>query len=81
MSNINKELLIARLSYLNELSDKPGSKAVNPLVVTKVKELIDSGDITNYMALESVYSFLEEKVENDESQADKYAREIISFLN
>ena len=81
MSNINKELLIARLSYLDELSNKPGSKAINPMVTVKVKALIEDGEISDYMALESVFRFLEEKMDNDDSQVDNYAKEIISFLN
>jgi len=81
MSSIKKELLIARLSYLDEISKKPGVKAPNPVVTAKVKELIEKGEIMDYMALESVFSFLSEKLDQDESQADNYAREIISFLN
>ena len=81
MSSIKKELLIARLSYLDELSNKPGVKATNPIVRTKVKELIESGEILDYMALESVFNFLGEKLDQDESQADIYAKEIISFIN
>ena len=81
MFSINKELLIARLSYLDELSKKPGAKAVNPIVKIKVKELIENGKISDYMALESVYSFLGEKIDQDDSQVDSYAKEIISFLN
>lgn len=81
MSSIKKELLIARLSYLDELGSKPGSKGTNPVVRAKVKELIETGEITDYMALESVFSFLEEKLEHDQSQVDSYAKEIISFLN
>ena len=81
MSSIKKELLIARLSYLDEISNKPGAKATNPVVTAKVKELIEKEEIMDYMALESVFSFLREKLDQDESQADNYAKEIISFLN
>jgi hypothetical protein len=81
MSSIKKELLIARLSYLDEISNKPGTKATSPLVTPKVKELIEKGEIVDYMALESVFNFLSEKLDQDELQADNYAREIISFLN
>jgi len=81
MSSIKKELLIARLNYLDELSNKPGTKATNPVIIAKVKELIEKGEIMDYMALESVFSFLVEKLDQDVSQADIYAKEIISFLN
>ena len=81
MVSINKELLIARLNYLDEINNKPGSEPVNPVVRLKVKELVEKGEIATYMALESVYSFLNEKLAEDESQADTYAKEIISFLS
>ena len=45
-----------------------------------MKELIEDGKISNYMTLESAYSYLFEKIREDESQADKYAEEIISFI-
>ncbi len=80
MISINKELLFARLNYLDEISNKPGSEPVNPKVSTKIRELIDQGEISNYMALESVYSFLEEKLQEDESRVDHYAQEILSFI-
>ena len=81
MVSISKELLFARLSYLEEIRNKPGSPPINPRVSTKMQELIEEGEITSYMALESVYSFLDEKLQEDESEVDNYAKEIISFLN
>ena len=80
MPNINKELLNARLSYLSEIKNKPGSTPSSQRVLEKLKELIDEGKISNYMTLESAYSYLDEKLKEDESQADKYAEEIISFI-
>ena len=80
MLSIEKELLTARLHYLEELSQKPGSSNFNPMVAEKVTQLIKEGEITNYMALESVYSYLEEKLNEDGERVDKFAEEIISFL-
>ena len=80
MLNIEKELLTARLHYLEELSQKPGGSSFNPMVSEKVTQLIKEGEITNYMALESVYSYLEEKLNEDSERVDKFAEEIISFL-
>lgn len=81
MISINKELLIARLSYLDEIHSKPGGKPTNPNVISKIKELIEEGEISSYMTLESVYNYLEEKLGEDVTKADSYAKEIISFLN
>ena len=80
MISIEKELLNARLHYLEELSEKSSDQSFNPMVTDKVKQLIKEGEITNYMALESVYSYLEEKLKEDSEQVDEYADEIISFL-
>ncbi len=80
MISIEKELLNARLHYLEELSEKSGDQSFNPMVTDKVKQLIKEGEITNYMVLESVYSYLEEKLKEDSEQVDEYADEIISFL-
>ena len=81
MLNINKELLLARLAYLDEINEKTGSDPIASRVSEKVRELIQSGEIISYMSLESVYNYLDEKLRENMDNADQYAREIISFLN
>lgn len=81
MLEIEKELLLARLHYLNEIDRKPSGEGIDPEVSKKIRQLVDEGEISDYLALESVYSFLKEKAETGDQQVDKNAAEIISFLN
>ncbi len=78
---IEKELLIARLHYLDEMHLKPGASVIHPNVSPKVKEMILNGNVGSYMELESLFNFLAEKLPEDESKADELAFEMISFIN
>ena len=49
-------------------------------VAAKIKELIEEEEITSFLALESYYSFLLEKVQEDNSQMDEYVKEIKDFI-
>ena len=79
--SIEKELLLARVHYLEAIKDKPGSPAIHQNVVEKVKEYIKSGQVVTYMGVESLFNYLIEKMPDDESKADEYARELISFID
>ena len=81
MLSIEKELLIARLNYLDEIHEKPGSDPVDLKVSQKVKDLIEVGEISSFMLLESVYFYLDEKTKEDKTEVDQFAREIISFID
>lgn len=81
MLNINKQLLFARLDYLNEIKSSYDSESLQQQITGKIRELVENEEITTYMALESVYNYLTEKMVQDVSQADHYAKEIISFIN
>lgn len=81
MLNINKELLIARLSYLNEIHQKPGLEPIDPKISEKIEQMIETGAIKSYMVLESVYTYLKEKLKEDHTLVDQYANEIISFID
>lgn len=81
MLNTNKELLLARLAYLNEINEKGGFDPIAGKVSQKVEELVENAEITSYMVLESVFNYLNEKLRENVDEADQYAKEIISFLN
>lgn len=49
-------------------------------IAGKLKEMIKAGDIRSFLALESTYDFLLEKVNNGESELDKYVEEIRDFI-
>ena len=78
---IEKELLLARLHYLNEIHRKPGTSNIHPNVSPKVKEMILNGNVGSYMEVESLFNFLAEKLPEDESKAYELAYEMISFIN
>ena len=81
MSVIEKELLIGRVQYLEEISQKPGSEGLNPVVPTKVKEMIKSGELTSFMQVESVFNYLKDKISKDNTEVDRYAEEILDFIS
>lgn len=77
---IQKDLLIARLDYLRDIHQKPGSPSVHPTVFTVTKDFILDGRVPNYMAVESLFNYLKDKAVEDESSAKEYADEIVSFI-
>jgi hypothetical protein len=79
--NIEKELLLARLNYLQAINDKPGSPEIHPRVFEKVKEYIKTGRIGSYMGVESLFNYLVEKLPEDESKAEELAIELIAFID
>ncbi len=78
--NIEKELLLARLNYLQAIHDKPGSTVIHPRVFEKVKEYIKTGRIVSYMGVESLFNYLAEKLPENESKAEELANELIAFI-
>jgi hypothetical protein len=79
--NIEKELLLARLNYLQAINDKPGSPEIHSSVFEKVKEYIISGRIGSYMGVESLFNHLVENLADDESRAEELANELIAFID
>jgi len=79
-NNIEKELLIARLHYLEAMKSKPGSPEVPQIVLDKVQEHIKSGTVDTYMGVESLFNYLIEKLPGDKEKADELSREILSFI-
>ena len=77
---IQKELLIARLDYLRDIHNRPGTTAVHPSVFTVTKKLILEGRVPNYMAVESLFNYLTEMAVKDEALAEEYADEMVSFI-
>ncbi len=81
MDTIAKELLTGRIQYLEEMHLRPGSRTLDERVVTKVKDLILSGELTSTMQVEAVFNFLVEKQAEGVSEIDAYAEEIMEFIN
>jgi chemotaxis regulatin CheY-phosphate phosphatase CheZ len=81
MYSINKELLLARLAYLNEINDNEDYDDITGTVSQKVKELVENAEITSYMVLEAVYDYLKDKLKENVDEVDKHTKDIISFLN
>ena len=79
--NIEKELLLARLNYLQAINEKPGSPVIHPRVSEKVKECIKIGRVGSYMGVESLFNYLVEKLPEDESREEELANELIEFID
>ena len=79
------ETLLARLQLLsrrNILDHKHNRKIMEQhiQVSAKIKQLIEEEAITSFLALESYYSFLIEKISEDQTQLDEYVKEIKDFI-
>jgi hypothetical protein len=81
MAFIEKELLISRVQYLEEVNSRPGKTPVDGSVTTKVKEMILAGELISFMQVEAVFNFLAEKTSENPAQIDSYASEILAFIS
>lgn len=81
MAFIEKELLISRVQYLEEVNSRPGKLPVDKSVTAKVKEMIQSGELISFMQVEAVFNFLAEKSAENPAKIDAYASEILAFIN
>lgn len=81
MAFIEKELLISRVQYLEEIHSRPGKTPVDKAVATKVKEMILSGELISFMQVEAVFNFLAEKTVENPTKIDAYATEILAFIS
>ena len=81
MAFIEKELLMSRVQYLEEVNSRPGKVPVDKSVSKKVKEMIQSGELISFMQVEAVFNFLAEKTAENPAQIDAYATEILAFIS
>ena len=81
MAFIEKELLISRVQYLEEVHSRPGHIPVDKSVATKVKEMISEGELISFMQVEAVFNFLAEKTVENPKNIDAYASEILAFIS
>ena len=86
MAPEEKELLIRNLLFFR--SRKHKEFAGDDLTSRKSEEILNTielmireGKIKNFLSLESVYCYCMEQWETEPSKLDKYAREIVEFLN
>lgn len=81
MALIEKELLISRVQYLEEVHSRPGMSPVDQSVSTKVKDMIRSGELISFMQVEAVFNYLVDHSTDDEAKLDHHAKEILAFIN
>ena len=62
MAFIEKELLISRVQYLEEVHSRPGHIPVDKSVATKVKEMISEGELISSCKLKQFLIFLLKKL-------------------
>lgn len=81
MAFIEKELLISRVQYLEQVHSRPGAKPVDKSIADKVKEMIQSGELFSFMQVEAVFNYLVEQQSTDKTQLEQHAKEILAFIN
>ena len=81
MAFIEKELLISRVQYLEQVHSRPGMQPVEKSVTEKVKQMIQSGELISFMQVEAVFNYLVEQKSSDSSQLEEHAREILAFIS
>lgn len=81
MAFIEKELLISRVQYLEQVHSRPGAQPVDKSITDKVKEMIQSGELFSFMQVEAVFNYLVEQQSTDKSQLEQHAKEILAFIN
>jgi hypothetical protein len=81
MALIEKELLISRVQYLEEVHSRPGMSPVDKSVSTKVKDMIRSNELISFMQVEAVFNYLVDHATDDEAKLDHHAKEILAFIN
>lgn len=81
MAFIEKELLISRVQYLEQIHSKPGMQPVDKSITNKVKEMIQSDELISFMQVEAVFNYLVEQASTDSAQLEEHAREILAFIN
>jgi len=81
MAFIEKELLISRVQYLEQVHSRPGMQPVEKSVTEKVKQMIQSGELISFMQVEAVFNYLVEQKSADSSQLEEHAREILAFIS
>ncbi len=81
MAFIEKELLIGRVQYLEKINSRPGLPKVHKNIVTKVVEMIQTGELITFMQVEAVFNYLLENTNNAPEKVEASAREILEFLS
>ena len=81
MAFIEKELLLSRVKYLVKINEKPGLSCVNPTIVDKINSMIEKEELLSFMQVESVFNYLVEKSVDQPNELDRYASEILDFIN
>ncbi len=81
MAFIEKELLIGRVQYLEKINSKPGLPLVNENIVTKVTEMIQTGELITFMQVEAVFNYLLENANSAPDKVEESAREILEFIS
>jgi len=79
--NIEKELLLARLHYLEAMKNKPGSPEVSKIILDKIRERIDSKEVETYLGVEALFNYLVDKLPDNETEADELAKELLAFID
>lgn len=79
-TNIERELLLARLHYLEAMKSKPGSPKIPGVVLTQIKEQIKEGKVETYLGVEALFNFLIKKLPQDSKKAEELSNELLAFI-
>lgn len=85
MPNNQLNLLHQRIKYLKralaiQREDYQSRKKVYDRIIDKLTAMVNSGDITTYLGIDSVYFHLMEKLEQGEADIETSAKEMRDFI-
>ena len=84
--NLNEKALLKRnLVFFSEakhraMLNQPKNVKISKQVISQINDLIDTGEISTMLNVETVYDYCFEKMQQNPDSIETYAKEITSFL-
>lgn len=78
---LKRNLLFFRASCNRKLEGDEVKFAQSERVIGTIEDLIKTGKISDMLGVEAVYYYCMDKMKEESSKLDEYAREIIEFIN
>lgn len=84
--NLNEKALLKRnLVFFSEakhraMLNQPKNVKISKQVISHIHDMIEAGEITTMMNVETVYDYCVEKMQQNPESLESYAKEITSFL-
>lgn len=77
--------LLRRIQYLERSATLTNDTKYNSsqieIVIQKLKNLVEEGDIKSFLGVDAVFYYLLEKIVSDAENLDQHAMEIRNFVN